>query len=505
MTKRKGRASKGAIFKKPLLLSAVFLTMLSGVIYGSTFLGSNEATEQALLSGQRVEISLSSGEVFGGVDALNQNEAEAESPNPSDNNENRVDDLDLGEAAPTNSLQPDLVHSNQTEGHAVSKKTAEESQAVSAPIEPTYGPEMQSETLSEQGLAAESEVTPFIDVVEGEQQQQSLISEPQIEASASEIEQAAVPSNSNDLQEQVSIPKASASETPQELEGVIPTAADTQVKITMPADSEVVVDASEPVVIAKQPSATESQVFTREALESRRDDITLSGNKKPIVIIITGVGLSVRTTERVLEMPVNYSVGFSPYAPDVAVWNKKAIVLGFDTLMHMPMETPDYSVDDPGPYALISTATAEENVSRLEMLLSLGVGYKGVYSSPNESFSSNMNNMRPVIAGLAQMQMPYLYGKGAGNVSLLQFAEQSNIKLVVNDVTLDDTISYEAIKSQLELLEKMASENEFAVGIARPYPLTLETLKFWQKSLEQKNFEVVPFSMLIDRLAKKGP
>ena len=374
MTKRKGRASKGAILKKPLLLSAVFLTLLSGVIYGTTFLGSNEATEQALLSGQRVEISLSSGEVFGGVNALNQNEAEAESPNPSDNNENRVDDLGLGEATPTNSLQPDLVHendmvhSNQTEGHAVSKTTAEETQAVSAPIEPTYGPEMQSETLSEQGLAAESEVTPFIDVVEGEQQQQSVISEPQIEASASEIEQAAVPPNANEVQAIDGAPQASALEKAQELEGVIPPAADTQVKVTMPADSEVMVDASEPV-IAKQPSATENQPFTREALEDRRDEITLSGNKKPIAIIITGVGLSVRTSERVLEMPVNYSIGFSPYAPDVAVWNKKAIVLGFDTLMHMPMETPDYSVEDPGPYALVSTASAEENVSRLEMLL----------------------------------------------------------------------------------------------------------------------------------------
>lgn len=483
---KKGKAFRTAL-KQPWLLTSACLLLVSLVLYGTTFFHSDEAVEQALLSGQRVEVELSTGEVFGGI---------------SNNTDNKLSENAPEETDQTLTQSPQAIAEQQTD---TAETTEQNSPSLTSPAAnsnaimqaPELTADMIPDALNDLKDNDMSGIGPY------PQDSDMQLSEA-LEGGSTEQTYGPMPN----------MPVSDVGEAVQAGEAVLPSEA-------ISGQQEAIVDAQQP-----SPAATtnenaadtaspqlegdptelsaQEQEFTRKNLEKRRQKINLAGGKRPIVIVITGVGLSVRTTERVLEMPVNFSLGFSPYAPNVALWNKKAIVLGFDTLLHLPMETPDYSVDDPGPYAMVSTASAEDNMSRLEMLLALGAGYKGVYSSHNENFSDNINNIRPIVAGLADLRMPFLYGKGAGNVSLLQFAEQSNITMTTNDVMIDDVITYDAIMTQLAELEKMAEENEFAVGMARPYPLTLNTLKFWQKGLSEKQMEVVPFSLLIERLKQKG-
>lgn len=416
---KKGRALK-SFLKKPWLLSAALILIAATAIYSSSFIDSDKEAEEALLSGQRVEVVLATGEVFGGLGSASSSLAKDQNATNSDEPEENN-----AAEAPEENFPEEVV----------------EAEVVEARKEPAYEEQLRQERQTKE--------------IEGNEEN-ILNNDAEVVAQQSAVKQ-------NDVAQTTSVEEASA-------------------------------ELSE-----------EEKAFSQQMLEERRKKINLSDGKKPIVVVISDVGLSVRTTEKTLEMPVNFTIGFSPYAPDVALWNKKAIVLGYDTLLHLPMETPDYSVDDPGPYALVSTASGEENLSRLEMLLSLGVGYKGVYSSPNENFSININNMRPIVTGLADLNMPFLYGRGAGNVSLLQFSEHSRIALVTNDVTIDNKITYEDISQQLAKLEKMAIENEYAIGMARPYPLTLNTLAYWQKGLEEKGLEIVPFSLLIDQLKDAQP
>ncbi len=441
MKMKKGRAAI-SLLKKPWLLGAVIIALISALFYTNLQINSDEAAEQALLSGQRVEVSLATGEVFGGLD----------NPPHSESADEKVRELDETESVV--SVDTEVVQAHQEAGDS-----------------------KQEHLTSEDGTKDDSHDVKESDLAIVQETEQPLVSD---EDSKSYI--------ADDNQEQYS-ESISPEPTIQVSEAVA--------ENKNASEGEAVIESAE--------LSPEEKEFSKKMLDERRKKINLSGGKKSIVIVISGLGLSVRSTEAALEVPVNFTLGFSPYAPDVAVWNKKAIVLGFDTLLHLPMETPDYSVDDPGPYALVSTAAAEENLSRLEMLLSLGVGYKGVYTSPQENFSTDINNMRPIITGLADLNVPLLYGKGAGNVSLLQFAEHSRVSLITSDITIDSTITYEAITQQLEKLESIALQNDYAVGIASPYPLTVNTLKYWQKGLAEKNMQVVPISLLLDQLSQERP
>lgn len=416
------KAALLAVIKKPLLIGAALCAFIAVLLWLPMLFGSNDkVVEEALLSGQRAEVALATGEVYGGID-----------------------------------------NAPKGEEH----KAVEHADKVEAPVQVKQA-EATHEVAHSPATAAEAKVDG------GEVATQN---------------QEAAPHNQHEPEAGQKIEE----KAPSAAEHTDATAADTN-------KAEAAGEGQEPA-----PELTQEELASvRKSLEERRKKLNISQDKASIVILITGVGLSESSTKQVLEMPVNFTLGFSPYAPDVGTWTKKAAILGFDTVLQIPMETPDYSVDDPGAYALLSTASAEDNISRLEMLLSLGVNYKAVYTAPEENFSTNMNNIRPIVTALADHNMPILYGRGQGNVSLLQFTEHLGVTLLGVDAVIDDKITYAAILKHLADLQRVAETSHYAIGIAHPYPLTLSTLKYWMKQIQDKDVQVVPVTLLVDQVKKE--
>ena len=98
-----------------------------------------------------------------------------------------------------------------------------------------------------------------------------------------------------------------------------------------------------------------------------------------ISIIVSGLGLSSMATERAVDdLPPQVTLAFSPYADDVHVWVKKALSEHHETLMLLPMETSAYPQNDPGPRALSSRFSDQDNDENLNWLLTQGDGSVGV-------------------------------------------------------------------------------------------------------------------------------
>jgi polysaccharide deacetylase 2 family uncharacterized protein YibQ len=59
--------------------------------------------------------------------------------------------------------------------------------------------------------------------------------------------------------------------------------------------------------------------------------------------------------------------------------------------------------------------------------------------------------------------------------------------------------SREAIESRLHQIEREARTTGFAVGMASPYPITIEILDRWIRTLDHKGLALAPISALANR------
>lgn len=237
----------------------------------------------------------------------------------------------------------------------------------------------------------------------------------------------------------------------------------------------------------------------KEEIKLQKISLKELGDKPIIIIIIKGLGLSSSTTEEALDLPANITLGFSPYSPSLEDWTKKAAEKGHEIILNVPMETEDYNINDPGPYALISKSSKEDNITRLKMLLSLIKDYKAIYSDKDEIFSHSIQSVTPILEFLKKEGKYFVYGGGYSDFSLIQVAKDLEYPLLINDIFLDDEISSDSINAKIKEIEEHAKERGYVVVTAHPYPITLRMLEIWLPQAEEKGFRIAPVSLLLGK------
>src|SRR6185369_8512061 len=84
-------------------------------------------------------------------------------------------------------------------------------------------------------------------------------------------------------------------------------------------------------------------------------------DKRPIIaIVFTDLALSRSLTGEVLKLPHNFTLGFSPYAGDMAKWALKGRSEGFESVVDFPIQTDNYPLSDPGTFGLLEESTPDE-------------------------------------------------------------------------------------------------------------------------------------------------
>lgn len=223
--------------------------------------------------------------------------------------------------------------------------------------------------------------------------------------------------------------------------------------------------------------------------------------KKPdtarVALLMGGLGLSKSSTESALTLPPEVTIGLSPYSLDIKQWAEMASKHGNEIFINVPMEAADSPVDDPGSFALVTTLDTENNLKRLDWVLSRVGGYAGVYSDADEKFSESQSSVRPILYELKKRNLMFIYGGGYGNTSFMQLAKNIDQQVVISDLVIDTKISADRIKESLDALEQSAKKNGYALGMGAPYPITIKMLEQWIPTLKEKGIELVPVSMLL--------
>lgn len=218
--------------------------------------------------------------------------------------------------------------------------------------------------------------------------------------------------------------------------------------------------------------------------------------KAKIAIIITGMGLSKSSTVEAMKLPSVISFCFSPYSASLNEWFQAAKGSGNEILLDLPLEPVDYPITDPGPYALLTSLSKEENSQRLKVLLALAgeQNLAGLVASRNEKFSSSPEALAGILAELKTDNLRLYFQSANSSSPIFALANSFDVPVFVSDAVIDEKITESAINEKLASLEKTALEKGSSIGTAKPYPLSVKLLSAWIATLDAKGIKLVPAS-----------
>jgi hypothetical protein len=218
-----------------------------------------------------------------------------------------------------------------------------------------------------------------------------------------------------------------------------------------------------------------------------------------IAIVMGSLGLSrAATTAAIQQLPGAITLAFAPYGRDLQGYIGLARAAGHEVLLQIPMEPVDYPTNDPGPHTLLTTLPARKNLERLDWLLSRFTGYVGVMNYMGSRFTASDAHLRPVLIALRDRGLMFLDARSTSASVAFDVASGLGVPAVANDRYIDDEASRPGIDRRLEELQRLAVANGKAIGLAFPYPVTIERLSQWARQLHGiHGIDLVPISALV--------
>lgn len=214
-----------------------------------------------------------------------------------------------------------------------------------------------------------------------------------------------------------------------------------------------------------------------------------------IALVVGGMGISDSATSHAIEtLPPEVTLSFAPYGAHLQDWIGKARDAGHEVLLELPMEPFGYPQNDPGPYTLLTSLQPAENISRLEWLLSRFAGYAGVMNYQGARFTSSPTALSPILAALKARGLMYV-DNGASQRSLApKLAGDANLPIAVGTRMIDPVQNPDIIVQSFTALEGAAKQSGIAIGVATGFPVTVDQMTAWTKTLKDKGIVLVPVS-----------
>jgi uncharacterized protein len=230
-----------------------------------------------------------------------------------------------------------------------------------------------------------------------------------------------------------------------------------------------------------------AEVYARP---SRYGEVT--GGPPRVAVLITGLAESGAPAEDDLikGLPPPVSIAYGAYGRGLQEWVTKARAEGHEVLLAIPLEPKDYPAEDPGPHVLLTTLPTDENIKRLQWLMSRYTGYVGVINYMGAKFEVAQASLQPVLEEVKRRGLLYLDDGSVEDSVAGQIAKDVGLEYSVAQVRIDAA----QMAKDLAALEAAAKAQGAAIGIAKAEPATVKKISEWAGSLEGKGLVLVPVS-----------
>jgi len=225
---------------------------------------------------------------------------------------------------------------------------------------------------------------------------------------------------------------------------------------------------------------------------------TPQAGKPMIAIVIGGLGFNETITRQAIDdLPPEVTLSFVPYASNLQTWVDRARARGHEVMLELPMEPFDPDADDTGPQTLLASAPAQQNIGRLEQLLSRATGYFGVTNYQGARFATSAQAAQPVVQALRRRGLVFVTSGIGQRTPLSQEAQRAGLTTTAADRILDARREAGAIDDQLLNLEALALQNQSAIGAGFAYPVTMEQVSRWARDISTREYQLAPVSAVL--------
>jgi hypothetical protein len=224
-----------------------------------------------------------------------------------------------------------------------------------------------------------------------------------------------------------------------------------------------------------------------------------------IGIVINNIGLFAQhSDDAIRRLPGAVTLAVSPYAlrPDALL--DRARARGMEVLVALPLEPQGFGQQaDPGDRALLTSLALNENMDRLDWVLSRIQGYVGAIGGlggmRGERFAANTELLGTVQQALTQRGLLYVDPRPGAPTPARAFGRSV-------DVLLDEP---SAVRSEVERrlagLEALARSQGSALGLANdPVPSVVAAIAAWAQGLEERGAVIAPITVLIRRPSEQA-
>jgi polysaccharide deacetylase 2 family uncharacterized protein YibQ len=223
-----------------------------------------------------------------------------------------------------------------------------------------------------------------------------------------------------------------------------------------------------------------------------------SDTRPRVAVIIAGLGPGGAVTQSAInDLPGAVTLAFDPYARRLGEWIGAARGAGHEVILSVPMEPTDFPRQDPGPYSLLTALAAKENIERLDWVLSRATGYVGIANMMGSRFTTSQSSLVPVFDELKKRGLLFVDTRTSEQSVAGSLANSLGVPRAVSDVTLDIEAARDAIDQRLAQLEEKARRSGTALATGFAYPVTLERVALWAKTLGDKGIALAPASALV--------
>ncbi len=221
----------------------------------------------------------------------------------------------------------------------------------------------------------------------------------------------------------------------------------------------------------------------------------LSRPKIGIIIDDLGYDNTLARAFMALDIPLTLSV--LPFTPNSRAIAQRARHAGCETMLHLPMEPIGYPSVNPGDGVLLVSMDKETILEILNNDLQQTPFVAGANNHMGSRFTENAEKMAIVLEALRKKGLYFVDSRTNSGSVAFKTAQQMALKTAKRDIFLDNDLSENALKIQMERLLSVARHKGRAIGIGHPHKETLNLLKKYQSALTDET-EVVPISRLVN-------
>ncbi len=221
------------------------------------------------------------------------------------------------------------------------------------------------------------------------------------------------------------------------------------------------------------------------------------GNKPVVAVVVGGLGINATHTKSAIdELPPEVTLSFAPDATSLQLWINRARAAGHEVLIETPMEAYDYGRMKMHPLTLLASENEARNKARLDRILSRSTGYFGLINSQGSKIGDDGAAMTPVLQAVSERGLAFIDDGSLNAANMKQLSGETRLRYVRADSAIDAKLSAEDISSEFLELESEALEHGAALGAGYAFPITIEMVKTWTASLDQKGIVLAPVSAL---------